>query len=73
MKTFAKSALESAKTRQKALLDFHIHTFGCQNCPDIIKQENCVSDGMFCAFFPKVGDYDQEQLDPEDYTITDNT
>ena len=29
MKTFAKSALESAKTRHRALLDFHIHTFSC--------------------------------------------
>lgn len=34
MQSFTKLALESAKTRQKALLDFHIHTFACPSCPD---------------------------------------
>lgn len=29
MKSFAELAMESAKTRRKPLLDFHIHTFSC--------------------------------------------
>ena len=56
MQSFTHLALESAKTRKKALLDLHIHTFGCPYCPKQIRQANCLSDGKYCAFFPKVGD-----------------
>ena len=69
MYAFTELALESAKNRKKALLDFHIHTFSCANCPDFLKTENCLSDGQFCAFFPHVGDLTQEIMDPEDYEM----
>ena len=36
MESFETIALESAKDRQKALLDLHIHTFGCPTCPEQI-------------------------------------
>ena len=71
MAAFTKLALESATNRQKALLDLHIHTFGCPYCPEEIRQENCVSNGLYCAFFPKVGDIAQELVDPEDYEMDD--
>lgn len=69
MQSFTELALESAKTRQKALLDFRIHTFSCPFCPDMVIEENCVSNGDYCAFFPKQSDYEQEMLDPEDYEM----
>ena len=37
MQSFTHLALESAKTRKKALLDLHIHTFGCPYCPKQIR------------------------------------
>lgn len=67
MMDFSTMALESAQTRHKALLNFHIHTFGCPMCPQEIKNENCLSDGKYCTFFPKIGDLEQIILDPEDY------
>ena len=33
MQSFTTLALESAQSRQKALLDLHIHTFSCTVCP----------------------------------------
>lgn len=36
MNSFTHLALESVKSRKKALLDLHIHTFGCPYCPDLI-------------------------------------
>ena len=66
LSSFAELALESAKTRQKALLDFHIHTFSCKTCPQAIREENCLSDGQYCAFFPKYNTLEMEMLDPED-------
>ena len=69
MKAFTTLALESAKTRKQALLDLHIHTFSCVYCPDFLKEENCVSDGQYCAFFPRVGELSQEIIDPEDYEM----
>lgn len=71
MNSFTHLALESAKTRQKALLDLHIHTFACPYCPEEIRETNCLSNGHYCAFFPKVDDLQQELMDPEDYE-TDN-
>ena len=71
MNSFGHLALESAKTRRKALLDLHIHTFACPYCPQEIRETNCLSDGNYCAFFPKVDDLMLEMLDPEDFT-TDN-
>ncbi len=58
MQAFTTMAKESAQSRHKALLDLHIHTFGCSICPPAIKEEACVSDGKYCAFFPKVGDFE---------------
>jgi len=58
MQAFGVMALESAQTRHKALLDLHVHTFSCPQCTQEVKTENCLSDGKYCAFFPKVGDQD---------------
>lgn len=69
MNSFTHLALESAKTRQKALLDLHIHTFGCPYCPQEIREANCVSKGKYCAFFPKVDDLRMEMMDPEDFQM----
>lgn len=60
-------ALESAKTRHKALLDLHLHTFSCLGCPEEIRETQCVSKGKYCAFYPKIGDFEQVLLDPEDF------
>lgn len=51
------------------LFSFHVHTFACPTCPKEIKQQDCVSNGAYCTFFPKMGDMSQEELDPEDYII----
>lgn len=53
----------------ETLLKPRLHTFACPTCPRQIKQENCLSNGQYCAFFPKIGDISQEDLDPEDYVI----
>ena len=55
MNSFADLAWESVKNRHKPILDLHIHTFACPSCPQAIKESNCVSDGNYCAFFPKAG------------------
>lgn len=52
-----------------SLLSLHVHTFACPTCPQEIKQSECVSDGAYCAFFPRHGDISQEDLDPEDYVV----
>lgn len=49
-------------------LDFHFHTFSCPTCPDFIKKDECVSDGQYCAFYPKKNSMAIESKDPEDYT-----
>ena len=67
MNSFGHLALESAKTRRKALLDLHIHTFSCLYCPQEIRETNCLSNGNYCAFFPKVDDLKLEMMDPEDF------
>ena len=69
MFAFTNLALASAKTRSKALLDLHIHTFACPYCPEPIREENCLSNGQYCAFFPKVGDLALEISDPEDFEM----
>jgi hypothetical protein len=42
--------------KKENLLSLHVHTFACPTCPKEIKNEDCLSDGDFCAFFPKEGD-----------------
>ena len=70
LRSFTDIALESAQDRQEGLIEFRLHTFACRNCPDFLKEEDCLSDGRFCAFFPKdtnVGDEkvwkDEKQLE----------
>lgn len=66
-------ALESALNRKKALLDLHIHTFGCLTCPSEVKNEACISNGKYCSFYPKVGNYfDSEDLKdaPKDLRVS---
>ena len=41
-------------------------------CPDPLKIDNCLSDGKYCAFFPKVEDEYLYQSDPEDYGAYNN-
>lgn len=41
------------------LLNLHVHTFSCPTCPKEIKEQECLSDGAYCAFFPKEGDISQ--------------
>ena len=67
LEAFTTLAQKSAVDRQKALLDLHIHTFACPNCPKEIKEKNCLSNGNYCAFFPKEGDIMTEGKNPEDY------
>ena len=67
MSEFAKLAWQSISKRHKPLLDLHIHSFGCPTCPQAIKEQECVSDGKYCAFFPKTGTFEQQFLDSDDY------
>ena len=69
MNTFAKLAFKSAQDRKKPLLNLRIHSFGCPTCPVSVKQHSCLSDGKYCAFFQKVGDFLQTQLMPEDVAV----
>lgn len=62
-------AQHMANNATETLLKPHVHTFACPTCPKAIKTENCLSNGQFCAFFPKLGDISQEDLDPEDYVV----
>ena len=64
---FTTLAQKSAVDRKKALLDLHIHTFSCLGCPKEVKEINCLSNGKYCAFFPKEGDIMIEHKNPEDY------
>ena len=67
MQTFAKlTSSELVTERSESSIDLHIHTFACPNCPDRIKEEDCVSDGRYCAYFPKRNDLFVEQMDSED-------
>lgn len=59
----------STSNTTDSLLSLHVHTFACPTCPKEIKEEDCVSNGAYCAFFPKHGDISQEDLDPEDYVV----
>ena len=69
MNTFAKLAFKSAQDRKRPLLNLRIHSFGCPTCPEGVRQHSCLSDGRYCAFFPKVGDFLQTQLMPEDFAV----
>ena len=69
MAAFAKLAFKSAQDREKPLLNLRIHSFGCPTCPVGVRQHSCLSDGKYCAFFPKVGDFLQTQLMPEDFAV----
>jgi len=53
-------------TRDKSSIDIHAHTFSCPLCPSFIKSEDCISNGNYCAYFPKRNDYWIEQMDQED-------
>lgn len=67
MQTFAKLANSPMLAeREKSKIDIHIHTFSCPVCPDFIKEDDCVSNGTYCAYFPKRNDYFLEQMDMED-------
>jgi len=69
METFSDLAFKSVISRKKPILDLHIHTFACPSCPQVVKEEDCLSDGQFCAFFPKNGDFIHNSLDTEDYML----
>jgi hypothetical protein len=60
------------KTTADTLLSLHVHTFACPNCPKSIKEDECVSDGAYCTFFPKMGDMNAEDLDPEDKIVKES-
>ena len=62
LRAFTDLAFESAKTRQKGLMNFRIHTFACEFCPDEIKEQNCLSNGQYCAFFPKDSNVEQDKV-----------
>lgn len=40
----------------KPLFTPRIATFPCQNCSDSFKEENCMSDGLYCPYTPKFFD-----------------
>jgi hypothetical protein len=46
----------TANNATDSLLRLHVHTFACPTCPKEIKEQDCVSNGAFCAFFPREGD-----------------
>lgn len=73
MDTFARLAFESATTAHESAINLHIHTFACPLCPDFIKEDDCLSDGQYCAYFPKRNDYWIEALDPEDLANSTRT
>lgn len=58
MSSFADLAFKSAVDRKRPLLNFHIDTFACGVCPDEMRKSYCLSDGAYCAFFPKEASYD---------------
>lgn len=66
LKAFTALALESAKTRKKSLLNFHIQSFACASCPKEVMAESCVSGGKYCAFFPKMNSFDKEPIFEEE-------
>jgi hypothetical protein len=68
METFSRLAYESVTTAHESSIELHIHTFACPLCPDFIKVEDCLSDGKYCAYFPKKNDYWIEDMDSEDYS-----
>lgn len=63
----AKIAQSSEKSTHRAAIDLHVSTFECPTCPNFIKTTECVSDGKYCAYYPKMGDLEITELDPEDY------
>lgn len=67
MDTFSRLAFESVTTAHESAIELHIHTFACPLCPAFIKEEDCVSDGKYCAYFPKKNDYWIEDMDSEDH------
>lgn len=71
METFSRLAYESVTTAHESAIQLHIHTFACPLCPDFIKVEDCVSDGQYCAYFPKKNDYWIEEMDKEDQSHDD--
>ena len=66
MDTFTRLAFESANSAHESAISIHIHTFECPLCPDFIKEDDCLSDGKYCAYFPKMNDYWIEMKDAED-------
>jgi hypothetical protein len=64
--TFSRLAFESATTAHESAIEIHIHTFACPSCPDFIKDEDCLGNGAYCAYFPKRNDYWIESKDLED-------
>lgn len=64
--------VHQSNTTTDNLLNLHVHTFACPTCPQEIKEEDCLSDGQYCAFFPREGTLSQEELDPEDYQVWEN-
>lgn len=73
MDTFARLAYDTASTAHESLITLRIHTFACPSCPDFIKEEACLSDGLYCAYSPKRNDFWVEQKDSEDIAPTSNT
>jgi len=60
---------KTSNDRTKSILQPRIHTFACPSCPSFVKTRDCLSDGKFCAFFPKTEEIDVTSKDREDYVF----